>query len=168
MKPDPRVAIYPGSFDPITLGHEDVARRALSIADRVLVAVAHVPSEQKRGMFTVAQRLELIRDVFADEPAIEAVEFEGLLVEFARSVGASIVVRGLRGVRDFEYELQMAQMNRALHVDLETVFLAPAPERSFVSSSLVREIAGLGGDVTPFVAPTVLHRIEAVAPARRT
>jgi pantetheine-phosphate adenylyltransferase len=156
---DPRVAVCPGSFDPITLGHEDIARRALNVADRVIVAVGHRPSQPKPGLFTVAERLEMIGEVFADEPRIEAAEFVGLLVDFARERGAGLVVRGLRGVMDFEYEFQMALMNRELSPTLETVFLAPAAERAFVSSSLVREISGLGGDVSRFVPAPVLRRL---------
>jgi pantetheine-phosphate adenylyltransferase len=159
MNSEARVAIYAGSFDPVTLGHEDVARRALTVADRLIIAVAHTASQQKRGMFSVPDRLEMIREVFADEPAIEAVAFEGLLVDYARRRGATLVIRGVRGVRDFEYELQMAQMNRALHPKLETVFLVPSPEWSHLSSSLVREITSLGGDVSQFVSRAVLERI---------
>lgn len=160
MKRDERIAIYPGSFDPVTLGHEDIARRALRIADRLIVAIAHTPSQTKRGMFEVADRMELIRQVFADEPGIEVAEFQGLLVDFAHSRGAGIVVRGLRGVRDFDYEFQMALMNRELAGELETVFLAPSADRSFVSASLVREIFRLGGDVSRFVSPVVLTRMR--------
>ena len=158
-----RIAICAGSFDPVTLGHEDVVRRALQVADRVIVAVAHRATQAKKGMFTVEERLELIRAVFADEPRVEAAEFQGLLVDFARRRGATLVVRGLRSVADFEYESQMALMNRALHPGLETLFLAAAPEKSFVSSTLVREIASLGGDVAPFVSEPVLHRLREVA-----
>lgn len=155
-----RVALCPGSFDPITLGHEDVIRRALGFADRVVVAIAHTATQSKSGLFSVPERVELVRDVFADEPRVEAIEFEGLLVDLADRLGARLVVRGLRGVPDFEYELQMAQMNRALRPSVETVFLAAAAERSFVSSSLVREIARLGGDVSDFVSAPVLRRIR--------
>lgn len=162
MSAPDRIAICAGSFDPITLGHEDVVRRALAFADRVIVAVAHKATQQKRGMFTVEERLELIRETFADEPRVEAAEFEGLLVDFARARGAALVVRGLRSVADFEYESQMARMNRALHPGLETLFLASSPETSFVSSTLVREISALGGDVSPFVSPTVLRHLDAV------
>jgi pantetheine-phosphate adenylyltransferase len=154
------VAIYPGSFDPITRGHEDIARRTLRIADRLLIAVAHTSSQAKKGLFPVEERVELIRSVFASEPRVEAVAFQGLLVDFARDRGAHLVIRGLRAVSDFEYELQMAQMNRELWPDLETVFLAPEVDFSFLSSSLVREVAGLGGDVRRFVSPVVARRLE--------
>lgn len=160
MNRDARLAVCPGSFDPITIGHEDIVRRTLGFADRVVVAVAHAPSEVKRGLFGVEERLDLIRAVFADEPRVEAAEFTGLLVDFVRSRGAALVVRGLRGVRDFDYELQMAAMNRALEPAAETVFLAPAPEHAFVSSSLVREVSGLGGDVSRFVSAPVLRRLQ--------
>jgi pantetheine-phosphate adenylyltransferase len=162
-----KIAICPGSFDPITLGHEDIVRRALSFADRVIVAVAHKPSQSKAGMFPIEDRLALVREVFADEPAVEAAEFEGLLVDFARSRGASLVVRGLRGVQDFEYEFQMALMNRELNPGVETVFLAPAANRSFLSSSLVREIARLGGDVASFVSDPVHRRLQELVESER-
>lgn len=167
MKPDARVAIYPGSFDPVTLGHEDIARRALRIADRVIVAVAHNASQPKKGLFDIPERIAMIGEVFRDEPRIEAAAFEGLLVDFAREHGAGIVVRGVRGVGDFEYEFRMALMNRALTPELETVFLAPDAARSFVSASLVREISGLGGDVSGFVSPPVLARLRDRHPPRR-
>ncbi|HET8657002.1 MAG TPA: pantetheine-phosphate adenylyltransferase, partial [Longimicrobiaceae bacterium] len=134
--------------------------RALCFADRVVVAIAHRATQSKRGLFSVPERLEILRAVFADEPRVEAVEFDGLLVDFADRVGATLVVRGLRGAADFEYEAQMARMNRALRPALETVFLAAAPERSFVSASLVREVASLGGDVSGFVSPVVMRRIR--------
>jgi pantetheine-phosphate adenylyltransferase len=154
-----RIAIFPGSFDPLTLGHEDVARRALLIADRLIVAVAHHPSSARRGMFAVSERLEMMRGAFGDEPAIEVAEFDGLLVNFARERGASIIVRGVRGPGDLEYEIAMAQMNRALSPGLETIFMAPSPGRSYLSASLVREVAGLGGEVSAFVSPAILRRI---------
>ncbi len=155
-----RVAVFPGSFDPITLGHEDVARRALAFADRVVVAVAHAPQHAKQGMFTVDERVALIRDAFEDEPRIVARQFQGLLVDFARDVGAGLVVRGVRTVADFEYEAQMAVMNRRMSAALETVFLAPDPAHAFVSSTLIRQIATLGGDVEPFVSAAVMRRVR--------
>jgi pantetheine-phosphate adenylyltransferase len=155
-----RIAIVPGSFDPITLGHEDIVRRALALADRVIVAVGHSAQSQKQGMFTVDERVALIREVFADEPRIEAAAFQGLLVDYARSRGARIVIKGVRTVGDFEYEAQMALMNRRLTPELDTVFLAPDPAQAFVSATLIRQIATLGGDVAPFVSPAVLARIR--------
>jgi pantetheine-phosphate adenylyltransferase len=157
----PLVALYPGSFDPVTLGHEDIARRTLKIADRLVVAVALTSTQAKTPAFTVEERLEMLREVFRDEDRIECHSFQGLLVEFAREVGAAYVVRGLRAVSDFEYEFQMAQMNRELHPGLEFVFLTPDADHSFVSASLVKEVARLGGDVSSFVSPTVLARMKA-------
>lgn len=155
-----RTAIYPGSFDPITLGHEDIVRRALDFVDTVIVAVAHVRTQQKRGLFTIQERVAMIGEVFADEPRVEVADFDGLLVDFARSRNAPFIVRGLRAVSDFEYEFQMALMNRELWEPLETIFLAPDARYSFLSASLVREIAALGGDVSQFVKPAVLQRLE--------
>jgi pantetheine-phosphate adenylyltransferase len=158
--PSPVVAIYPGSFDPITRGHEDIARRTLRVADRLIIAVAHTATQSKNALFDVAERVELMRLVFADEDRVEACAFDGLLVDFARVRGVRLVIRGLRAVSDFEYELQMAQMNRELWADLETVFLAPEVDFSFLSSSLVREVARLGGDVSRFVSPVVAERVR--------
>jgi pantetheine-phosphate adenylyltransferase len=157
----PVVALYPGSFDPITRGHEDIARRALRVADRVIVGVAHTSTHAKQGLFEVEERVELIRSVFAHESRIEVLSFTGLLVDFAREQGAHLVIRGLRAVSDFEYELQMAQMNQELNPDLETLFLVPEVNNSFISSSLVRQVAALGGDVSAFVSPPVLDRLIA-------
>jgi pantetheine-phosphate adenylyltransferase len=156
-----RIAVCPGSFDPITLGHQDIIRRSFRMADRVIVGVAHSATQAKSGMFDVDERVEMIRETFAGDARVEAVAFRGLLVDFAREVGAGMIVRGLRAVSDFEYEFQMALMNRRLWDGMETVFLAPDLEHSFLSSSLVRQIASLGGDVSPFVPPAVLRRIEA-------
>jgi pantetheine-phosphate adenylyltransferase len=156
-----RTAVYPGSFDPLTRGHEDLVRRALALADRVVVAVAHAPTQAKTGLFDIGERLEMIRETFADEPRVDAVAFQGLLVDFARARGAAVVIRGVRTVADFEYELQMATMNRKLAPAVETVFLAPDPAHSFVTGTLVRQVAALGGDVSPFVPPAVLRRIRA-------
>ena len=155
-----RTAIYPGSFDPLTKGHEDLIRRSLSLADRVVVAVAVNPSKQP--LFPVAERLALLRAAVGDDPRVAFESFDGLLAEFAKNVGASIVVRGLRAVSDFEYEFQMALMNRQLHPSLETVFLVPAVDLPYLSSSLVREVARYGGDVSALVHPAV-----AAALARR-
>jgi pantetheine-phosphate adenylyltransferase len=154
------VAVYPGSFDPITRGHEDIVRRALAFADRVIVAVAHRRTQRKEGMFAIADRVELIRRVFADEPRVEAVDFTGLLVDFAREHHVRVIIRGLRAVSDFEYEFQMALMNRHLWPELETIFLAPDERYSFLSASLVREIASLGGNISDFVAPPVLQALQ--------
>ena len=155
-----RTAIYPGSFDPLTKGHEDLIRRSLSLADRVVVAVA--VNSSKQPLFPVAERLALLRAAMGDDPRVAFESFDGLLAEFAKTVGASIVVRGLRAVSDFEYEFQMALMNRQLHPSLETVFLVPAVDLTYLSSSLVREVARYGGDVSALVHPAV-----AAALARR-
>lgn len=158
-RPDVLTAIYPGSFDPITAGHEDIARRALGLADRVVVAVARTASQAKKPLFSVEERLEMLEEVFGGEDGIECTSFEGLLVDFARNRGAQVVVRGLRAVSDFEYEFQLAQMNRQLWPELETVFLTPGTRHTFLSASIVREVARLGGDVTSFVAPQVAQRL---------
>jgi pantetheine-phosphate adenylyltransferase len=155
-----RLAVYPGSFDPITRGHEDIVRRALSFVDRVIVAVAHRRTQQKDGLFEIPERVGLIREVFARERRVIATDFTGLLVHFANQHDARIIIRGLRAVSDFEYEFQMALMNRQLWADIETVFLAPDVHYSYLSASLIREIAALGGDVAPFVAPTVLAALQ--------
>jgi pantetheine-phosphate adenylyltransferase len=155
-----RLAVYPGSFDPITRGHEDIVRRALHFCDRVIVAVAHRRTQSKSGLFTVEERLDLIRTVFGDEPRVIITDFTGLLVDFARDNDVRIIIRGLRAVSDFEYEFQMALMNRHLWQDLETVFLAPDERYSYLSASFVREIASLGGDISAFVTPHVLGALK--------
>jgi pantetheine-phosphate adenylyltransferase len=152
-----RIAIYPGSFDPPTRGHEDLIRRSLALADRVIVAVAVNPLKQP--LFTMAERLAMLQGAIGDESRVSYQSFDGLLVEFARRVGATIVVRGLRAVSDFEYEFQMALMNRQLHPSLETVFLVPALELTYLSSSLVREVARFGGDVSALVQPGVAEAL---------
>ena len=156
-----RVGIYPGSFDPITRGHEDIVRRGRDLVEQLIVAVAYKATQEKRGAFTVEERVELIRECFADDPGIEVASFDGLLVDFARARGATLIIRGLRAVSDFEYEFQMALMNRQLSPGVETVFLAPDVNYSFLSASLVREIASLGGDIDDMVAPHVKARLEA-------
>lgn len=155
-----RVGIYPGSFDPITRGHEDIIHRGLALVDRVIVAVAHRATQEKRGAFTVEERVELIEQSFAGEERIEVVSFSGLLVHFAEQRGANLIIRGLRAVSDFEYEFQMALMNRQLSPGIETIFLAPDVRYSYLSASLVREIASLGGDIDDMVGPHVKTRLE--------
>jgi len=154
-----RIAIYPGSFDPLTRGHEDLIRRSLLLSDRLVVAVA--VNVAKQPLFTVEERLAMLRAAMGEDPRVEFVAFEGLLAEFARRVGASVVVRGLRAVSDFEYEFQMALMNRQLHPALETVFLVPALDLTYLSSSLVREVARFGGDVSALVHPAVAEALRA-------
>jgi pantetheine-phosphate adenylyltransferase len=154
------VAIYPGFFDPVTLGHQDIALRTLKFADRLIVAVAETATHAKTALFTHQERLELLEEVFADEPRIECQSFSGLLVDFARGVDAHFIIRGLRAVTDFEYEVQLAQMNRELWDEIETVFLTPDLKYSFLSASLAKEVASLGGDVSKFVSEPVLKRLE--------
>jgi len=154
-----RIAIYPGSFDPPTRGHEDLIRRSLLLADRLIVAVA--VNVSKQPLFTVDERLEMLRQAVGDDPRVEFVAFEGLLADFARKAGASVVIRGLRAVSDFEYEFQMALMNRQLDRSLETVFLVPALDLTYLSSSLVREVARFGGDISALVHPGVAEMLRA-------
>jgi len=156
----PVIAIYPGSFDPLTKGHEDVVRRSLCVADQVIIAVASSATQVKESFFSVDERLEVIKEVFLSEERVKCLIFQGLLVDFARETGAQFVIRGLRAVSDFEYEFQMAQMNRELRDGFETIFLTPDQSYSFLSASLVREIAILGGDVSNFVSDPVLKKIK--------
>ena len=153
-----RIALYAGSFDPITHGHEDLITRTVTFADRVIVAVARNVS--KVPLFTVEERVGFIRDITSDDPRVEVRAFEGLLVDFARETGASVNVRGLRAVSDFEYEFQMALMNRYLLPQMETVFMAPSLDTTYISSSLVREVAKSGGDVSGLVHPRIARALE--------
>jgi pantetheine-phosphate adenylyltransferase len=153
-----RIAIFPGTFDPPTRGHEDVIRRGLRIADRIVVAIAVNPN--KTPLFSLEERLELLRTVIGAEPAVEVASFEGLLVDYARKAGAQLVLRGLRDAGDFEYEAQMAEMNRHLHPGLETVFIAPAGRLAFLSSTLVREVSRYGGDLGELVHPAVADALR--------
>ncbi len=146
-------AIYPGTFDPVTLGHIDVATRAAKMFDTVVLAVADSPG--KKPHFDLQQRGDLAREVLSHCPNIRVTSFSGLMVDCAKDVGASVIVRGLRAVSDFDYEVQLANLNRQLNPDVETVFVAAASQYTFVSSSMVREIAALGGDVSQFVDPRV-------------
>lgn len=148
-----RTAIYPGTFDPITNGHHDLARRAASLFDAVIVAIAANPN--KAPMFPLDARVDMARRVLHDLPNVAVVGYSGLTVEFARANKAAVVVRGLRAVSDFEFEFQLANMNRHMVREIETVFLTPQEQFTFISSSLVREIAVLGGDVREFVHPIV-------------
>lgn len=152
-----RIAVYPGTFDPITLGHEDIVRRAAKLFDQVIVAVAG--STSKQTLFTLEQRVALAQSVFAGEN-IQVMGFDGLLMQFVQTQGAQIVIRGLRAASDFEYEFQLAGMNRKLFPQMETLFLTPSEEFMFISSSLVREVARLGGDVHRFVSPAVQNAIR--------
>jgi pantetheine-phosphate adenylyltransferase len=148
-----RHAMYPGTFDPITNGHTDLVRRAAGIFDRVIVAIASNPN--KAPLFTLDQRVDLARRVLADLPNVQVMGYSGLTVEFARKHGLSVVVRGLRAVSDFEFEFQLANMSRHLAREIETVFLTPQEQFTFISSSLIREIAVLGGETKEFVHPIV-------------
>jgi len=145
--------MYPGTFDPITLGHEDLVRRASRIFDRVVVSIAANPS--KEPMFSLEERVELARASMEDLDNIEVLGYEGLTVDFAREHGLGVIMRGLRAVSDFEYEFQLANMNRHLADDVETAFLTPNENYNFISSSLVREICSMGGDISEFVSPVV-------------
>ena len=156
----PVIAIYPGSFDPITKGHEDLVRRTLRVTDRLVIAVSSTSTESKEHLFDVFERVELIQEIFAEDEHVEVSRFDGLLVDFARDLGAQVVIRGLRAVSDFDYEFQMAQMNQELGPEIETLFLVPEVEYSFLSASLVREVASLGGDVSRFVSAPVLRRLK--------
>ena len=148
-----RIAIYAGSFDPITRGHEDLINRSLVYVDRLIVAVARNVS--KTPIFSADERVDLIRAAVPDNGRIEAQSFDGLLVDFARSVGATLLIRGLRAVSDFEYEYQMALMNRHLLPELETLFMVPSVDLTYISSSIVREVARFGGDTSDLVHPAV-------------
>ena len=151
-------AVYPGTFDPMTLGHEDLMRRASRLFDKLIVAVA--AGHHKRTMFNVDERMDMAREIAKPYGNIEVIPFRGLLSHFVVANGGNVVVRGLRAVSDFEYEFQMAGMNRQLMPDVETLFLTPSDRYQFVSSTFVREIATLGGDVSKFVAPSVFARLQ--------
>jgi pantetheine-phosphate adenylyltransferase len=148
-----RSVVYPGTFDPITNGHTDLIVRASRLFDRVVVAVA--ADTGKAPTFTTEERLSLVRSAVEGQARVEVVSFSGLLVNFTRELGIGVIMRGLRAVSDFEYEFQLAGMNRRMDADIETLFLTPAEQYTYISSSLVREIARLRGDVSPFVAPIV-------------
>jgi len=158
--------VYPGTFDPLTRGHEDLVRRAARVFDRVVVGVAD--SEAKRPLFSATERIAMAREVLAPFSNVEVLGFSSLLMDFARSQGAKIILRGLRAVSDFEYEFQMAGMNRRMHPDVETLFLTPSEQFTFVSATIVREIAKFGGDVSPFVPPLVADRIRARVAEQKT
>ena len=153
-----RVALYPGSFDPLTNGHLDVLFRARRLADRVIVAI--LENDAKEPLFSVEERLEMIREIVGGDSGVSVRSFSGLLVDFAAQTGATLLVRGLRAISDYEYELQMALMNRRLAPAIETVFLMAKEEYSYVSSRLVKEVARLGADVSGLVPEPVRHRLE--------
>lgn len=153
------LAVYPGTFDPITLGHEDLVRRATQLFDRVIVAVA--AGHHKKTLFSLQERIDMVREAVKPYPQVQVESFSGLMRDFVVAHGGKAMVRGLRAVTDFDYEFQLAGMNRALMPDVETVFLTPGDKYQFISSTFVREIAGLGGEVDKFVSLSVLERLTA-------
>jgi len=157
-------AIYPGTFDPLTRGHEDLVRRAASLFDEVVVGVAH--SRAKRPFFTVEERVEIAKEVLGHYPNVRVASFAGLLKDFVREQGGRVIVRGLRAVSDFEYEFQMAGMNRHLLPNVETLFMTPSEQYQFISGTIVREIAIFGGDISKFVFPSVERWLQAKAKER--
>src|SRR3954465_2096668 len=157
MNPE-TLAIYPGSFDPLTNGHVDIIQRGARLFDRIVVAI--LLNGEKSPLFTVDERVEIAREVFANNPSVEVDTFDGLLVDYARRKGAGVIVRGLRAISDFEYEMQMALMNRHLNPEVETVFMMPAEPYTYVSSRLVKEVVALGGSVTTLVPTIVEDRLR--------
>jgi len=151
-------ALFPGSFDPITLGHEDVINRATKIFDKVIVAVAE--DNNKNSLLTLEQRLELVSEIYQDNPKVETVSFSGLTVEFAQTKDANIILRSIRNAIDFESELQLAKMNQAIASSIETIFIAPSNDYQFISSTLVRQIHQLGGKMDAFVSPNVIRYLS--------
>jgi pantetheine-phosphate adenylyltransferase len=151
--------VYPGTFDPFTRGHEDLTRRAAGLFDRVVVGIAD--SRSKQPFFTTDERVAMAREVLSPYPNVEVVSFSSLLMDFVHAQESRVILRGLRAASDFEYEFQMAGMNRNLHPEVETVFLTPGEQYMFVSATIVREIAKFGGDVSPFVHPLVYARLQA-------
>ena len=149
--------VYPGTFDPITRGHEDVVRRAAGLFGEVIVAVAE---SRTQTLFTLDERVDMAREVFADFANVRVEGFNGLLMSFVQAQGARVVLRGLRAVSDFEYEFQLAGMNRNLYPEMETLFLTPAEQYTFISATMVREVARFGGDVSKFVSPLVAARLQ--------
>jgi pantetheine-phosphate adenylyltransferase len=151
-------AVYPGTFDPLTRGHEDIVRRAASLFDGLIIGVAD--SQAKRPFFTRSERVDMASEVLSDLKNVKVVGFSGLLINFIREHEARVIMRGLRAVADFEYEFQLAGMNRNLYPDVETIFLTPSEQHMFISATLVREIATLGGDVSKFVHPLVRDKLN--------
>ena len=160
-----RIGLYPGTFDPLTLGHMDIITRACALVDRLVIGVAI--NRDKGPLFTLEERVAIAEEVLAPFENVEITGFSGLLMRFLRERQARVILRGLRAVSDFEYEFQMAGMNRKLFADVETVFLTPSDEYMFISATMVREIARLGGDVSKFVHPTVFERLRLKVTARQ-
>ena len=158
MTANKRIATYAGTFDPLTRRHEDIVRRAVNLFDEVIVAIA--ASHAKHPFFTLDERMEMAREVLAPYPRVEVCSFDGLLMDFIQARGARVILRGLRAMSDFEYEFQMAGMNRNLYPEVETVFLTPSEKYMFVSASMVREVALFGGDASKFVPPSVNERLR--------
>lgn len=154
-----KIGLYPGTFDPITHGHTDIIRRSLRMFEKIIVAVAHNPS--KRPLFSVAERLDMVRLVTKDLPHVEVTTFDGLLVNFVQQMGAHAVIRGLRAISDFEHEFQMALVNRKLAENVETVFLMPSEEYSYLSSTIIKDVAMHGGSLTDFLHPEVARQLQA-------
>ena len=154
-----RIAVCPGSFDPLTMGHVDIIERAARLFDRVIVAV--LINQEKQPLFSLDERVEIIREVFAAKPNVEVDTFEGLLVDYAQQKRASVIIRGLRAVSDFEFEFQMALMNRHLSPEIETAFMMPAEQYTYISSRLIKEVFGLGGHIEGLVPPLVEQRLRA-------
>jgi pantetheine-phosphate adenylyltransferase len=157
-KPASVVALYPGSFDPITSGHLDLIQRASALFDKLIVAVLR--NDQKEALFTVQERIEMLSEVTSGFPNVEVGSFDGLLVQYAAQRGASVILRGIRAISDYEYELQMALMNRRLQPDIETVFLMASEAHSFISSKLVKEVISLGGNISGLVPPSIEGRLK--------
>lgn len=153
-----KTVVYPGTFDPITLGHSDLIERATHLFDRVVVAVADSP--RKKPLFNLAERIALVHQVMTNNPKVEVVGFSCLLIELMQQQKANIILRGVRGVADFEYELQLAQLNKSMSPNLESIFLPPSEQLSFIASTLVREVASLGGDVSKLVHPCVVNALQ--------
>ena len=151
-------AIYPGSFDPVTLGHLDIIRRSASIADELIVGILN--NKAKTPLFSVGERVRMLEEVTKDFPNVKIIPFEGLLVEFAKQMDAKVIVRGLRAITDFEYELQMAQTNRVLAPDVDTVFLTTSLEYAYVSSTIMKEVARFGGDLSKFAPPEIIQALH--------
>ena len=158
QRPESLIAIYPGSFDPITNGHLDLIERGSRLADQLIVAI--LKNDGKNGLFSLAERTEMLREVVGRFPNVEVASFDGLLVDFAAQAGAHIILRGIRAISDYEYELQMALMNRRLRPDVETVFLMASEAHSFISSRLVKEVVSLGGNIAGLVPPPVEQRLR--------
>jgi pantetheine-phosphate adenylyltransferase len=164
-QPQARIAIYPGSFDPLTSGHVDIIERGSRIFDSIVVAI--LANVEKTPLFSEKERIEIIREVFKDRPNVKVETFNGLLVDYAQQKGAHVIVRGLRAVSDFEYEFQMALMNRHLEPGLETVFMMPAEQYTYISSRLIKEVFTLGGEISGLVPPIVEERLREKAQGRR-